>query len=77
MQVPILKQGECLIATVQGTTSDADWRQLQDGLLWPANRAESYPWERDLGEAARITHLHFAPPTSESLSITPSISLHL
>ena len=24
---------------------------LQDGLLWPANRAESYEWERDLGVA--------------------------
>jgi aldehyde dehydrogenase (NAD+) len=24
---------------------------LQDGLLWPANRAESFEWERDLGVA--------------------------
>jgi rsbT antagonist protein RsbS len=33
MPVPILKQGGCLIATVQATISDSDWRELQDGLL--------------------------------------------
>jgi rsbT antagonist protein RsbS len=33
MAVPILKQGECLIATVTVTISDSDWRELQDGLL--------------------------------------------
>jgi rsbT antagonist protein RsbS len=33
MPVPILKQGGCLIATVQATISDADWRELRDGLL--------------------------------------------
>ncbi len=33
MSVPILKQGSCLIATVQGTTSDSDWRELEAGLL--------------------------------------------
>ena len=33
MPVPILKQGECLIATVQATISDSDWKELQTGLL--------------------------------------------
>lgn len=33
MPVPILKQGECLIATVQATTSDSDWRELEVRLL--------------------------------------------
>jgi len=33
MPVPILKQGGCLIATVQATISDSDWRELQEGLL--------------------------------------------
>ena len=33
MAVPILKQGGCLIATVAATISDADWRELRDGLL--------------------------------------------
>jgi len=33
MPVPILKQGGCLIATLQATISDSDWRGLQDGLL--------------------------------------------
>jgi rsbT antagonist protein RsbS len=33
MPVPILKQGECLIATLPATISDSEWRDLQDGLL--------------------------------------------
>jgi rsbT antagonist protein RsbS len=33
MPVPILKQGEFLIATIQATISDSEWRDLQDGLL--------------------------------------------
>jgi rsbT antagonist protein RsbS len=33
MRVPILKQGDCLIATLQATISDSEWRELQDGLL--------------------------------------------
>jgi rsbT antagonist protein RsbS len=33
MPVPILKQGEVLIATIQSTLSDTDWRKLQDDLL--------------------------------------------
>jgi rsbT antagonist protein RsbS len=33
MPVPVLKHGECLIATVQSTLSDADWRNLQEELL--------------------------------------------
>ena len=31
MPVPILKQGDCLIATIQATISDSDWRELQNG----------------------------------------------
>jgi rsbT antagonist protein RsbS len=33
MPVPILKQGGCLIATVQATISDSEWKELQNGLL--------------------------------------------
>ncbi len=33
MPVPILKQGGCLIATIQATISDSEWRELQQGLL--------------------------------------------
>lgn len=33
MPVPILKQGECLIASLHVTLTDADWRELQDDLL--------------------------------------------
>jgi rsbT antagonist protein RsbS len=33
MPVPVLKQGEFLIATVPSTLTDADWRTLQDDLL--------------------------------------------
>jgi rsbT antagonist protein RsbS len=41
MPVPILKQGEYLIATVQSTLSDADWRNLQDELLARVGRFRS------------------------------------
>jgi rsbT antagonist protein RsbS len=41
MPVPILKQGEYLIATVQSTLSDADWRNLQDELLQRVGRFRS------------------------------------
>jgi rsbT antagonist protein RsbS len=41
MPVPILKQGGCLIATVQATTSDSDWRALRDGLLTRVGRFRS------------------------------------
>jgi rsbT antagonist protein RsbS len=33
MQVPILKQGNYLIASIQAALSDADLRQLQDDLV--------------------------------------------
>ena len=33
MQVPILKQGDYLIASIQAALSDADLRQLQDDLV--------------------------------------------
>src|SRR5437773_727901 len=33
MQVPILKQGNFLIASIQAALSDADLRQLQDDLV--------------------------------------------
>lgn len=32
MQVPILKQGNCLIASIQSVLSDADMLQLRDNL---------------------------------------------
>lgn len=32
MQVPILKQGSCLIASIQSVLSDADMLQLRDNL---------------------------------------------
>ena len=41
MPVPILKQGECLIATVQSTLTDADWRNLQEDLLARVGRFRS------------------------------------
>jgi rsbT antagonist protein RsbS len=41
MAVPILKQGEYLIATVQSTLSDADWRNLLDDLLQRVGRFRS------------------------------------
>jgi len=33
MGVPILKQGSCLIASIQSTLTDLDWRDLQQELL--------------------------------------------
>src|SRR5581483_12171527 len=33
MGVPILKQGDCLIASIQSTLTDLDWRDLQEELL--------------------------------------------
>jgi rsbT antagonist protein RsbS len=33
MSVPILKQGSCLIASIQSTLSDRDWRELLEELL--------------------------------------------
>jgi rsbT antagonist protein RsbS len=41
MPVPILKQGEFLIATVQSTLTDADWRNLQEELLTRVGRFRS------------------------------------
>jgi rsbT antagonist protein RsbS len=41
MPVPILKQGDFLIATVQSTLSDADWRNLQSDLLERVGRLRS------------------------------------
>lgn len=32
MRVPILKQGECLIASVQSALADSEWLQLRDDL---------------------------------------------
>jgi rsbT antagonist protein RsbS len=33
MPVPILKQGKCLVASIQSTLTDADWRELLRELL--------------------------------------------
>ena len=41
MSVPILKQGECLIATIQSTLTDADWGTLRDDLLARVGRFRS------------------------------------
>ncbi len=41
MSVPILKQGSTLIATIQSTLSDADWRVLQEELLEGVGRYRS------------------------------------
>jgi rsbT antagonist protein RsbS len=41
MPVPILKQGEFLIATVPSTLTDADWRTLQEDLLARVGRFRS------------------------------------
>lgn len=41
MSVPILKQGECLIASIQSTLTDADWRDLQQQLLERIGRFRS------------------------------------
>src|SRR5438876_5024534 len=41
MQVPILKQGNYLIASIQAALSDADLRQLQDDLVKRVSIARS------------------------------------
>ena len=33
MRVPILKQGQCLIASVQSELTDSEWKELRDDLL--------------------------------------------
>ena len=38
MAVPVLKQGEILVATIPSTVTDADWRRLQDVLLEKVGR---------------------------------------
>jgi rsbT antagonist protein RsbS len=51
MQVPILKQGDYLIASIQAALSDADLRQLQDDLV---RRVSIY---RSLGVIVDVTAL--------------------
>ena len=41
MGVPILKQGSCLIASIQSTLTDLDWRDLQQQLLERVGRFRS------------------------------------
>ena len=41
MQVPILKQGECLIASVQSALSDEDLLQLRDDLVQQVGKYRS------------------------------------
>jgi rsbT antagonist protein RsbS len=41
MQVPILKQGDYLIASIQAALTDADLRQLQDNLVQRVSTARS------------------------------------
>jgi rsbT antagonist protein RsbS len=41
MQVPILKQGDYLIASIQAALTDADLRQLQDDLVKRVSIARS------------------------------------
>jgi rsbT antagonist protein RsbS len=41
MGVPILKQGSCLIASIQSTLTDVDWRDLQQQLLERVGRFRS------------------------------------
>ena len=41
MQVPILKQGDYLIASIQAALTDADLRQLQDDLVKRVSGARS------------------------------------
>jgi rsbT antagonist protein RsbS len=41
MPVPILKQGDCLIASIQSTLTDVDWRDLQQQLLERVGRFRS------------------------------------
>jgi rsbT antagonist protein RsbS len=51
MQIPILKQGEYLIASVQSALADADWLQLRGNL---ANQVRSF---RSRGVIIDITAL--------------------
>jgi rsbT antagonist protein RsbS len=41
VQVPILKQGQYLIATIQSALSDADLLQLRDGIVTQVGRLRS------------------------------------
>lgn len=41
MQVPILKQGQYLIATIQSALSDADLVQLRDGIVTQVGKLRS------------------------------------
>lgn len=41
MQVPILKQGQYLIATIQSALSDADLVQLRDGIVHQVGKLRS------------------------------------
>lgn len=41
MQVPILKQGQYLIATIQSALSDADLLQLRDGIVQQVGKLRS------------------------------------
>ena len=41
MQVPILKQGQYLIATIQSALSDADLVQLRDGIVQQVGKLRS------------------------------------
>ena len=41
MQVPILKQGQYLIATIQSALSDADLVQLRDGIVLQVGKLRS------------------------------------
>lgn len=51
MEVPILKQGEVLIATIQGALGDADLLQFRRGLLQQVVRC------RSLGVIVDVTSL--------------------
>lgn len=42
MSVPILKQGNCLIASIQSTLTDLDWRDLLQQLLEQVGRFRSH-----------------------------------
>jgi rsbT antagonist protein RsbS len=41
MPVPVLKQGDALIASLQSTPTDADWRELQTRLLEQVGKLRS------------------------------------
>ena len=43
LQVPILKQGPYLIATVQSALTDADMMQLRDALVAQVGRCKTSP----------------------------------